>query len=238
MKASTGFRQHFVEHVKLERGAPLFLLLDEIPAATLVSGHALGHAARRGDAEFPPQKRGPKLQYIDLCAGFVEDGTIMTWTDESGLGPIVTGPEAPPVVEVDDPDGWHELESLGVDSMRRIRRMDIARGEPGILDVEVFFRDSHQNPWGTEQVVHEYGVTARIDESTMTFISSKATDHSLPWQECPRAAASADRLVGMGLDGLRTVIHEQFVGPTTCTHLNDTMRSLEDVAYLAQYLPS
>jgi hypothetical protein len=237
LKASTGFRQSAIEQIELDRGVPLFLLIDEIPAATLVSGHALAHAARRGDLEFPPQRRGPKLQLVDLCAGFVEDGTILTQTDDEGFGPIVTGPEAPPIVDEDDLEGWHELDELEVDSMRRMRRLDLWRSDDGVLEVDVFFRDSHQNPWGTEQVVHEYGVTATVDETTMTFVAARATDHSLPWQECPRAAASAERLVGMPVDGLRTTIREQFVGPTTCTHLNDTMRSLEDLAHLVQFIP-
>jgi len=237
LKASTGFRNSMLELVAVKRGTPLFLLLDEIPAATLVSGHALGHAARRGDLEFPEHRRGPKLQFVDLCAGFTADGTILTETDdETGLGPIVTGPEAPPIVDENDLKGWHELEEIDTDSMRRMRRMDITRVN-GMLEVDVFFRDSHMNPWGTEQVVHEYGVTATIDEATMTFVAARAEDHSLPWQECPRAAASATRLVGMPLEGLRIAIREEFTGPTTCTHLNDTMRSLEDVAYLAQLLP-
>ena len=234
--ASTGLRQRIVDNVQAERGGPLFLLLDEIPAATLVSGHALGHAARRGDLEFPDDKRGPTLQFVDLCAGFTADGTILQEAERTGNSPIVTGPEAPAVVDEDDLEGWHDLDSLDTDSMRRLRRMDVTRvGEN--LQIDVFFRDSHMNPWGVEQVVHEYGVTATVNETTMTITAARAEDHSLPWQECPRAAASASRLVGLPLSGLRTLIREEFVGPTTCTHLNDTMRSLEDVAYLASKIP-
>jgi hypothetical protein len=85
-------------------------------------------------------------------------------------------------------------------------------------------------------VIHEYGLRARVDPTTWRFIEARAFDHSLPWRECPRAAASAERLVGMEVDGLRATVREQFVGPTTCTHLNDTMRSLEDVVYLAGLL--
>ena len=238
LKASTGFRQRSSELVASEPGSPLFLLIDEVPAATLVSGHALGHAARRGDLEFPPQKRGPKLQYVDLCAGFTADGTIMLENDEQGLGPIVVGPEAPLVVDEEDLVGWHELEELATDSMRRIRRVDLWRRDDSLFEADVFFRDSHQNPWGVEQVVHEYGLSVCVDEDTMSIVSALAEDHSLPWQECPRAVASASRLVGMPLVGLRSVIRETFVGPSTCTHLNDTMRSLEDLAYLAALLPA
>ncbi len=236
LKASTGFRNKVIELVDVEPGTPAFMLLDEIPAATLVSGHALAHAARRGDLEFPTHKRGPRLQFVDLCAGFTADGTILTETDESGLPPVTTGPDAPAIVDPEDPIGWHALGELAADSMRRMRRMDVTRSD-GLLMADVFFRDSHMEPGGHEVVIHEYGVTAAIDEATMTFVAAEARDHSLPWQECPRAAASAERLVGMPLEGLRATIRAEFVGPTTCTHLNDTMRSLEDVATLAHLLP-
>jgi hypothetical protein len=40
----------------------------------------------------------------------------------------------------------------------------------------------------------------------------------------------------MRLDGMRPVIREEFVGITTCTHLNDTLRSLEDIRGLIPLL--
>jgi hypothetical protein len=36
--------------------------------------------------------------------------------------------------------------------------------------------------------------------------------------------------------GLRKRVREQLVGPSTCTHLNDTLRALEDVPELAALL--
>jgi hypothetical protein len=59
----------------------------------------------------------------------------------------------------------------------------------------------------------------------------------LPWFECPQAAASAARLTGRPLAGLRPAVRAEFLGPTTCTHLNDTLRALEDVAALINALP-
>ena len=46
----------------------------------------------------------------------------------------------------------------------------------------------------------------------------------------PRLSA---RLTGDGLDDLRARIRTEFVGATTCTHLNDMMRALADVGLLA-----
>ena len=58
------------------------------------------------------------------------------------------------------------------------------------------------------------------------------TPRVLPYVECPSAAASAARLAGQDLDALRERVRADFVGTTTCTHLNDLLRSLEDVRAL------
>jgi hypothetical protein len=56
----------------------------------------------------------------------------------------------------------------------------------------------------------------------------------LPYPECPEAAASARRVVGMTTTGLRARTRAEFVGASTCTHLNDVLRALEDVEFLAR----
>ena len=62
--------------------------------------------------------------------------------------------------------------------------------------------------------------------------SPRANPRVLPWFECPEAAGSARRLVGDSLDGLRAHVRAEFVGASTCTHLNDALRALEDVPAL------
>jgi hypothetical protein len=54
--------------------------------------------------------------------------------------------------------------------------------------------------------------------------------------ECPGAVASAGRLVGMRLAELRTWVRREMTGASTCTHLNDTLRSLADVSALVSAL--
>ena len=54
----------------------------------------------------------------------------------------------------------------------------------------------------------------------------------LPWMECPEAVASAARVVGMPVGELRHRVRRELVGVSTCTHLNDTLRSLDDLAGL------
>jgi hypothetical protein len=60
----------------------------------------------------------------------------------------------------------------------------------------------------------------------------------LPWGECPQAVGSSERLVGWKVDDLRPEARTELVGPSTCTHLNDVLRGLEDVHWLADLLPS
>jgi len=238
--ASSGFRRVVEESVDSPRGSLLYLLLDETPASTLVSGFAVGHATARGAIAADELERlrppGPALQVADLCAGWQAGGVIMTEI-ESGRGvPLVTGPAAPSVLDPADPLGWHDAPPIGADEMRRARRHDLWRDPDGTLHVDAFFRDSHVDPEGLETVVHEYTVEATVSADASIVLSCAATPRVLPWMECPQAAASAGRLAGMRLYGLRPGVRATLVGPSTCTHLNDTLRELEDVVALAPAL--
>jgi hypothetical protein len=227
---SSGFRQAvddaWPDHVR----HPLrYQLLDDMPTALLVSGYAIGAGGVRAHPS------GPRLQHADLCAGWVTGGTILVEMGETGTPPVVTGPEAPSLARPDDPLAWHELSPLSAHGMRRWRRLDVWP-EAGSIAIECFFRDSHVNPEGLETVVHEYTVEAGLDPSTLRFTRCHADIGALPWAECPGAAASAGRLVGAPAAGLRRWVRETFVGPPTCTHLNDTLRALEDVPVLVELL--
>jgi hypothetical protein len=240
--ASTGFRAVIDEAVDTPSGSILYLLLDEIPASVLVSGYAIGHAASRGELVAQDMGRirppGPALQIPDLCAGFRVGGVIQTSIEDVGRAPLVTGPVATRIVDPDDSIGWHEMSTLRANEMRRARRHDLWRDEDGTLRVDTFFRDSHMAPDGIESVVHEYTVAVSVDEARGVVLACEATPRVLPWFECPEAAASAGRLVGMALKGLRPRVRAELIGPTTCTHLNDTLRELEDVLALAPLLTS
>ncbi|MBL7500933.1 DUF2889 domain-containing protein [Frankia sp. CNm7] len=232
--AAAGFRQAVDDALPGERASHSVRhqLLDDLPTALLVSGYALQFDR---PARVPP--RGLALQYPDLCAGWVAGGTIISGIETTGRVPLPLGPPVPPV-DADDPDGWHETEPLPAHGMRRRRRIDVWRagGERGAR-VECFFRDSHVDPDGVETAVHEYTVRATVDVATTTFTSCVAEFGALPWSECPGALASAGRLVGRRPDGLRRLVRDTFTGTSTCTHLNDTLRSLEDVGALVAQLP-
>jgi hypothetical protein len=237
--ATTGFRAVIDAATGAERGSLVYLLLDEIPVSTLVSGYSVGQAAKRGDLEEGAIERlrrpGPVIHGPDACAGFQVGGVIMSSID-SGGGANVTGPDATPLLDPDDPIGWHEMPSLPADGMRRWRRHDLWRDADGVLHADVLFRDSHMAPDGEETIIHEYTVEAVIS-AEMVVLACQATPRVLPWKECPEAAASAGRLVGMHVMGLRPQVRAELLGPSTCTHLNDTLREIEDVVALEALLP-
>lgn len=234
--ASTGYRAVLEAAIPEHKGAQslLYLLLDDVPTATLVSGFAMGYA-QGGYKRVPStHKEAPRLQHPDLCAGWKVGGTILEEIEKTGSSPVVTGPHAPSFVPPDDPLGWHELEPLPMHGMRRHRRLDLVAGDP--LRIDIHFRDSHMTETGEEQIIHEYTVEGAIDRASLTVTAMEAAPKALPWKECPLAVASAGRLVGMPVQGLRARVRNEFVGPTTCTHLNDTLRTVEDVESLARLL--
>ncbi|ONH30910.1 hypothetical protein BL253_12060 [Pseudofrankia asymbiotica] len=234
VRAASGFRQAVHAALPDERASHSvrFQLLDDLPTAVLVSGYATQWVE---PGPFPQWRQGMASQYPDLCAGWVAGGTIIQGIEATGRVPAPFGPPVPPI-EGDDPRGWHEVAPLPAHGMRRRRRLDVWR-DGAEARVECFFRDSHVDPDGVETAVHEYTVHATLDPATTTFTSCTAEFGALPWPECPLALASAGRLVGQRPDGLRREVRDSFTGVTTCTHLNDTLRSLEDVGALLARLP-
>jgi hypothetical protein len=246
--ASTGFRAALNDVVAGQDviGRPVYQLLDDLPVAVLISGYSpQQELATRGtwaDVEARAlQRRKPEgldlIQQADLCAGWRADGTIIQGLQE-GLPPVVTGPDAPSLVVADDPWAWHDMTGeLPAHAMRRRRRIDVLPApDGGPLVIDAMFRDSHVDDEGTETVVHEYTVLAHVDPHDWRVLDAHATPRVLPWFECPEAAASATRLAGDPLAGLRARVRAEFLGSTTCTHLNDALRALEDVPVLAQHL--
>ncbi len=234
-----GLRAKIVETFPelVQEGRPLYLLLDDISGATLVSGFTFTHWDPAGVGIFnndvDPALKSRKLSMVNICAGFQEGS--------SALG--VDGPPAKhsiqPVENLpvgDDPFAWHELFDTQRVSARRARRIDVWReGNEWVIDA--FFQDSGTSPSGQRIAVHEYTVAARVDGSTGIVIAIKAIPQVLPFQECPMATLAVGRLVGQKIREFRTVVNELLPGSDGCTHMNDTLRALAEVPMLVEQLP-
>ncbi|MDQ1461459.1 MAG: hypothetical protein QOI08_2943, partial [Actinomycetota bacterium] len=182
---AAGFRAAAVDAVPDSRRAAdlLYLLLDDLPVATLVSGYAMQRAGL-----IPGIPRERYAPTVDLCSGWRSGGTLMQVIETSGAPPMTLGPAAPPLERTDDPDAWHTLPRPVARTVRRRRRIDVVIGDE--LRVDAMFRDSHfDDDDERESVVHEYALRATIDAMTLEITSAHATPHVLPYVECPSAAA-------------------------------------------------
>lgn len=237
ISVSSGFRSAVDRVVPQHRDlhSPLYLLLDELPVAALISGYATlySHDDEPLGAERAPDapataRRGPAS---DICSGWRSEGLMMQ-SIAAGQGvPTPVGPLAPTLESADDPFAWHETPRLAAGSMRRRRLIDVAKLVDA-FQVAAMFRDTHVDAAGMETVLHEYALEMEVDGATMTVSHCQATPRTLPWPECPAAAASAGRLVTHAVSDLRALVRTDFHGTTTCTHLNDLLRSLADVGAL------
>jgi hypothetical protein len=232
-QAFGGFRARVHEVIPEERGSGSvrYQLLDDLPIALMLSARAL-RAAGRGLKKMGVRQESP----IDICAGWIAGGTADVGTTDDGP-PLDLGPVASPLTRPDDDLAWHDFGTLPTHSTRRHRRIDVWQ-DGDTVEVDCFFRDSFTPGDGVETVVHQYRVHGAVDPETSQFLTCAAEAGRLPYPECPNALASVDRIVGADVTGLRHQVRRSFVGPSTCTHLNDTLRSLQDVASLIQILRS
>jgi hypothetical protein len=212
-----------------------FQLLDEMALTGILTGYPISAAGIH-----PPRGTVDLGRQTDGCAGWVAGGTILLENEVLDHVPLVTGPAiSNPLESVDDPLGWHPHGDVEPHGMQRRRRIDVWQPEPGgPIEVEDFFRDSHKSEAGLETVVHEYVVRAEVDADSGLVLSCRAEVGVLPWMECPGALASAGRVVGLPAAGLRQHVKENFVGTSTCTHLNDALRALAAVPFLAGFVRS
>ena len=215
------------------RSTALHLLLDDWVGASLVSGYGTLHAAIV-DATEEPMGDNVADHLAGICAGFAPDASVVDFFRRNLLMPCAHGPLAPPLAEPAD-DALHPAEPLRAHGMRRMRRLDLSEGGASAT-FDAHFRDSHVDGFDVETIVHEYTVAGTVDLATRIITEVDAAARVLPWQECPGALASARRVNGMNVGDLRNRIRTEFVGISTCTHLNDTLRSLGDIGALIDAL--
>lgn len=231
-----GFRARALEVFadEAERCTLLNLLLDDLPGASLVAGYAL-----QRDPAWPARRVA--FEHLapmhDLCAGWATDASILQAVRADGLIPVPTTAPVPQLAAA-EPVGWHDRSVLPPGAMRRARRLDVVADDHdgGTFFFDAHFRDSHQDAADGEGAVHEYAVRGRFAAASRTILELDAEAPVLPWTECPRALASVPRIAGTTADDLRTRVRSELTGTSTCTHLNDVLRSLADLPALASAL--
>lgn len=204
------------------RSPALYLLLDDWVGASLVTGYGQHHADLTGGVEWP-MSDAMSDHLEGVCSGFASGASAVDFSRRNMLMPCVRGPLAPSLWG----DGMHPVKPLRPHCMRRMRRLDVLpNGATATFDAH--FRDSHVDAEGIETIVHEYTIVGEIDMASQSISQLTPQARVLPWQECPGALASAQRVVGMAVSELRDHIRTEFTGISTCTHLNDTLRALSD----------
>ncbi|HEY3940903.1 MAG TPA: DUF2889 domain-containing protein [Acidimicrobiales bacterium] len=236
-----GFRSSVKELLTELSGSLLGLLVDDLSGAPAPSGYgAIRDRVLLGlpDPPMPPMPEGARrgATQTDVCAGW-RAGGVPTTARQTGMPmPFEAEPPVAPDLTVGDPVAWHAMGPLGGGQSRRVRRMDLWR-EGEVLVVDAMFRDSTVDPDLTQRVVHEYALSAQLDPATLSILDIDAEPRSLPFPtDCPLAADSARLILGQPVAGLRESVRTLSAGPVSCTHLNDAMRSLADMATLAAHL--
>jgi hypothetical protein len=230
-RAGGGFRRSLDEVVPRGEGHSLLRqVLDDMPAAALISGYGFMRLARRQGLA-PESLTPPNIldRMVDLCSGWRAGGGAMQSVSAGTGVPLQDCPPAPPTLSA-DPWAFHDTGELVADAMRRRRCLEVARAADGSLSVWAMFRDSVGEPGGGEAVLHEYTVTAEVVGGVVAAI--EAEPRVLPFPECPAAAAEVGAVVGVAVADLPAVVPERIQGVACCTHLNDLLRALGGLARL------
>lgn len=203
----------------------LHSLLEDLGGAFLVSGYAALRAGLLTASPEEGERRAAAQQ--DVCIGWAGGSDVVTVLRRTGSNAVPMGP--PVVPDALDRDGWPSLDRRAPHTVRRVRRLDAAPNRVG-AELSAHIRDSYSSD-DDETVMHEYLVDASVGAARE--IMNVAVDaRVLPWSTCPGAVASAQAIVGARLDAIAETVRDQLRGPTTCTHLTSTLRSLADADHL------
>jgi hypothetical protein len=234
--ARIGFaiRSQIKGSLEATRGSLLGLLLDDLSGAAAPTGYA--SIRDRILAGLPPSPRSsPAARQLDVCAGWRQGGEPARLVQSGRPMPHEEPFVAPPLLG-DDELAWHEMGPLDPSRTRRVRRLDVFPDGEHML-VDAMFRDVSVDLDNTPRVVHEYALHAILDRTTLAVREIEAEPRALPFPtDCPIAAASVVALVGLTVHDFRHTVRTLSVGPSSCTHLNDLLRSLADVAVLADLI--
>jgi len=215
---------------EMERGTPLYLLLDDIAGASLVCLWAWSQWLPDWDVSVSkgPGAAAQREKMRGVCIGFSSDSPVMLGGPEDRIEhPRMVAP----LDNVADPLAWHSLPAQEGPAARRARRIDV-RIEDEKIVVEAHFQDSATRPDGQRMAVHEYLLHARVDCQTMLIEEIAADPRVLPFDYCPAAVLNVGRMVGTAVSSLRTTVVRDLARDQGCTHLNDMLRSLAEVPHM------
>jgi len=222
-----------------DAGTPLYLLLDDLAGATLIAPFAWSRSsddwAERTAERIRANPESAKLAHRNMegiCSGFRPGSSALTPEGTVRLQTRHNVAVVPPLVNPDDPDGWHALTPHPAIAMRRARRIDVWPSGDELL-IDATFRDSCWQPDGTEVAVHEYTLDGAMDLESAILTRVAAEPRVLPYPECPAAAPNASWMAGASVRELRREVLTRLRGVDCCTHLNDALRALAEIPELA-----
>lgn len=215
----------------LRHGTPverlLRRLLWDVPILAQVAGQTalLDHDAARADLVL--DRRG-----TDQCAGWRADGQMIHQIDRNGG--VLVMPLGPRRQATSIAAPWLPgLRPLAPMATRRSRVLEYGPAlGPGRVGVLARFCDSYADPDAEHRALHEWSVRTDYAPADGRFGTVSVSAGRLPWVECPLAGTSAARLDGLTPAEVDEALGSGFGGISTCTHLNDTLRSLVDITDL------
>lgn len=214
----------------------LHLLLDDMVAASIISNAA--PVAWGMVPDIIKSESAQKKSAYDrtgTCISFTPGSRTLLPNGQANSKDVARIPVDVPI-ENGDPQAWHPWNKLEGPNQMRLRRMDLWK-DGGMLQVDAGFQDSAAFSHTEQRMVfHEYGLQATIEPDSFIVQRINVQTGILPFMECLQSAATAQQMVGQSLLNFRRSVPAQLPGVAGCTHLNDVMRSLQDVATMAEIL--
>lgn len=239
------FRKAVIETMPEERdeGTRLFRMIDDMAGGAFLSGAAWQTWLEGGMDAFATAINLPSvMEYTmeGMCISYrpgspalLPDGRQNDKFAYRSIGRIAISPPGDPT---GDPLGWHAVRPFDTPNQARLRYMDVWR-DGGKVHAMFGFQDSAAFPHtDLRRLFHEYRGLAVIDPVDFVLESVEMEFGSLPYTTCHAAAETPDQLVGRSLRTFRTTVIDVLKGTAGCTHLNDSLRTLQDVPALVAQL--
>lgn len=214
----------------------LYRLLDDLAGATFLSSVAWfsWYAGRPEDLQPLQAKLDRSVEGV--CISFSPGSPSLT-ADGRSNEPIADHPDGLPLFDPGDDHAWHPLADLAGPNFWRIRHSDLWLDADG-LHAAVGFQDSAARPGTTlmRRLFHEYRLHAVIDPTDMTLRAIEVQPGILPYRTCLAAPATARNLIGLRVADFGAWVPDILQGTAGCTHLNDALRAMQDIAGLTASL--